>query len=455
MKKWHLLWGSFFIIMPLFAGGPYTLFPIENYDQNIDHWISPSEPNYDHPLLDAQQQKWRMQQLYQHQFSPWQASYIEAYLQPGVLTSIESGTVKANAHSYNENMRPYPQSWSSRMLTQINLSQFQGPLYNDPHHRMIAVTNLMARTLPTFEPHFSNPDHVGQGYPFDNVQISEIWAGTPLYLVGVSKDQAFGLVITPSFIGWVDRKGLAFASPQFIQSWQHATQKKLLAITQNNSPILNLKQQFLLQGYIGSSFPCVQKKAQQWIILVPTASTHQQAQISLAQVSAQHAAVMPLSATPRHFAQMITALQGIPYGWGNLYFYDDCSSLLKNLYLPFGIWLPRHSSNQTAMGETTDLTPLSPEERLAYLQKNAAPFLSLVSLGSHVFMVIGNLENPQHPGQQVLLTFQTLWGLSPPDNSSRAIIGESVLLPLLLSYPENPNLRSLLNAPIFQLSNLQ
>ncbi len=454
IKKYCAVLAGFFIMIPLFGGGPYTLFPIADYDQNIDHWISPASPNYNTPLLTPLQQQWRMQQLYQHQFSPWQAAYIAPYLQPGVLTAIEQHALKMQSLSYNENMRPYPANWIPAMQDNLNLSQFSGPLSDHQQNRAIATTNLLARSLPSFAPHFANPDTVGQGYPFDNLQISAIWAGTPVYIVGISKDQAFALVITPSFMGWVDRTGIARASPQFIQSWQNAAKKQLIAITQNNTPILNAQQQFLFSAYIGSSFPLASARAHQYIVFVPTQNSRHQAQLSLAMLQQNQAVQMPLSATPHHFAEMISALQGIPYGWGNMYFYDDCSSLLKNLYLPFGIWLPRHSSNQVEAGEMTDLSPLSPDARLSYLSQNAAPFLSLVSLGSHVFMILGNLEDPRHPGEKVLLSFQTLWGLSPADNSSRAIIGQSVLLPILTSYPEDPQLMSLLTAPVFQMVNL-
>ena len=460
------------LILPAFAGGPYSLFPIQDYDQNIDHWVDPASEGYNTSLLSPIQQKSRMHELYQHEYasdknglSPWSSHYITGYLNqasPGGIADIEHRFIAAygnfpsssNSINYNENQRPYPVSWINQVISNIDFSRLSPPLIYHKQNRAIATVNLMVRNLPSFDPHFDAPNTVGEGYPFDNLQVSSIWAGTPLYIIATSRDHAFDLVATSSFFGWVDSTGVAPVDSQFIHIWQQAAQKKLAAIIHNTTPILDEHHHFLFSAYIGSSFPVAGIQKQQLMLMIPIQNAWHQARFVLAPVSDQNASLMPLSATPHDFAQILTALQGIPYGWGNLYFYADCSSLLKSFYLPFGIWLPRHSSTQVNAGQITDLSALSPEKRLAYVSQHAQAFLTILSLGNHVFMFVGNVNNPKAPGGKMVLTFQTLWGLSPSDNSRRSIIGESVLLPLLLNYPEDPSLSSLLTASTFQISNL-
>ena len=132
-----------------------------------------------------------------------------------------------------------------------------------------------------------------------------------------------------------------------------------------------------------------------------------------------------------------------PYGWGGMYFYNDCSAELKSLLTPFGIWLPRHSSYQVTVGKMVDMSAASPEKRLAYLMEKGQGFLTIIYIGGHVMLYIGDG-----------MTYQNIWGLSPKPATRRAVIGKSVLLPLLLQYPEDTTLISLANKKFFQVSFL-
>jgi hypothetical protein len=52
----------------------------------------------------------------------------------------------------------------------------------------------------------------------------------------------------------------------------------------------------------------------------------------------------------------------------------------------------------------------------------------------------------------VPVVYQDVWGLRPSDNSRRAVIGGSVILPLLVHIPEDSSLQSLAGTRIFQIS---
>ncbi|TDG94788.1 hypothetical protein [Cardinium endosymbiont of Culicoides punctatus] len=135
-------------------------------------------------------------------------------------------------------------------------------------------------------------------------------------------------------------------------------------------------------------------------------------------------------------------------------FYNDCSAELKSLFLPFGIWLPRHSSDQVEISEKVDMNGATPEERLTYLKDYGDPFLTIVYIGGHVFLYIGHF--PYHSQEMSIpMTYQNLWGMADLSGDSISIIGQSVFFPLLLNYPEEPNLRSLLQRPFFQIAHLK
>jgi len=162
---------------------------------------------------------------------------------------------------------------------------------------------------------------------------------------------------------------------------------------------------------------------------------------------------MPLRMTPANMAVLMRSMSGRPYGWGNYNFYNDCSAEMRSLMMPFGIFLPRNSAAQIlATTRIVDLSEENTNARLRYLTDHGRPFTTLVYIPGHIMLYIGNTEIN---GQTVPMTYQNIWGLRPVNSDSRSIIGGAVFLPLLASYPENPNLVSLADKVQFKLGFIE
>lgn len=448
--------GTFSI--PAFATDlPITIFPLARYDQQIANWIKPSDRDYNTPLISPYDQMTRKKEFYQHYFStdtgstsPWDKNFVNTLLaqnlqilENNLITLYSNKDKKPQEIGYGENFRPYPSSWINSIATNMNLGQFSPPLVFSENNRGITITNLQVRALPTTDVHLYHFSIPGQGYPFDNLQVSATWVGTPIYIVGSTVDQQWSLIITPNVTGWVKTSGIAKADQNFVSSWQNAASKRLMAITKTNTTIVDSKGHYHFNAYIGSVFPGLQRN----LIMIPIADADGNAQVLTAVVNERNLTPMPLAATPHNFADIITSLINRPYGWGNMYFYNDCSDELKDLYTPFGIWLPRHSSDQVTAGKMVDKSSASLDERLSYLTTKGHKLTTIVYIGGHVFMHLGNYQN-------TAMTYQNLWGLRPADGSSRSVIGQSVLFPLIKVYPEDPNLVSLANKAFFQVTYL-
>ena len=148
----------------------------------------------------------------------------------------------------------------------------------------------------------------------------------------------------------------------------------------------------------------------------------------------------------------MSTLLGRPYGWGNMYFYNDCSAEILNFYTPFGIWLPRHSSEQAKIGKLVDKSAEDVVGRIKYLIENGKKFTTIVYIGGHVMLYIGNYPNKNSDlHEQMAMTYQNIWGLKPADGSYRSIIGMSVLLPILAFYSEDLDISSLASRKLFQI----
>lgn len=444
-----------------------SLFPLKNYDQTLANWIKPTDPDLDKPVISKALQAQRLTTFYNRYFgtsSPWNSKYINKILsfpKPDDLKTLEKGVIylfnnknKSKTEiGYAENFRPYPASWINDISYNINLSQFENLIYN-PANRAIAIDNLYARALPTDDVYFYHHTIAGQGYPFDNLQMSAVWVGSPLYILAETRDQAWSLVITQDFIAWVRSSGVARVSPEFIETWTKAAAKQFIAITKTKTSLKDKQNVFRSYAYVGSVFPG-QKTTTGFNVMIPIASPQQTAVIAHANITDEDAAAMPLAATPRNFARIIKTLLGRPYGWGNMYFFNDCSAELKSLFTPFGIWLPRHSSDQVYVGKMQNLSSEKPAKRIRYLMEKGRRFSTLVYVDGHILLFIGNYPNPHDKEHDLMaMTFQNMWGLSPKPSIRRAVIGKSVLFPLLEHYPEDSSLRSQASKTYFQVSEL-
>jgi cell wall-associated NlpC family hydrolase len=452
---------------------PITIFPLDRYDQNIDHWIKPSDPDYSQPLIKFSAQKKHLKEYYNRYYatdnnalSPWSHKHVITMLNEELKDKIpqqENISKHANPNEtdpkkigYAENFRPHPQQWINKITNNINLKQFKFPIKYNTNRRGIAVKNLFARALPTTDPYFYNFALAGEGYPFDNLQESSVWVGTPVYIIGETQDSQWYLILTPHhYIGWVESDGIAKTSPAFIAIWQKYAKRKMVAITRTNLSIFDKNKQYRFNAYIGTVFPDKNSTKKTITILIPTTNSYHNAKITFAKLKGKDATVMPLKATPHNFATIISGLIGRPYGWGNMYFYNDCSAELQSLYAPFGIWLPRNSAAQKKTGKIVDKSSESPQERIKYLMENGKKFTTIIYINGHVMLYIGNYPNPNsNTHKPMALTYQNKWGLKPQDDSYRAVIGQSALLPMLTNYPEDPKLNSLAGEKYFQMTYL-
>lgn len=455
---------------------PIGLFPMAAYDQNVDHWIDPASANDDTPFLTAAQQQAQWNAYLARYFgtgerdaSPWNPAYIanRLYGQGGAdivdlqlrrIGNYDNEGKGRRTIGYGQSYLPHSARWIDDIERNMNLQQFgQAPRYS-PNARAIATDALLVRELPTMDPSFYSHTLAGQGYPFDNLQISSVRPGTPLYVLGHSVDGAWDYVQAPDVQGWVLASGVGSADDAFIASWTHRPSTGWGVVITASTAVSDTTGVFRFNATAGTLLPVAASSAPlrptapgHNTVLVPARDIDGRAVIREAQLPDTALAPAPIAATPRHLSLLIKSLIGRPYGWGNMNFYNDCSSELQSIFAAFGVWLPRHSSAQMTAGDMTDLSTESPAQRLDYLIEHGKPMRTLIYIGGHVMLYLGNTTRD---GRTVPVVYQDIWGLRPADNSRRAVIGGSVIFPLLLTIPEDPSLESLAATRIFQITVL-
>ena len=438
---------------------PIYDFSLAPYSQNSNDYISPNENDYTTPLLTADYQQHQVKQFYNHYYasdekslSPWSESLVNSVLpnsakeEKQILDDFNNQNKPNKAHHYAENFQEHDDTWLGKIKQNIPLEVLESVQFS-PQHRAIAINNTLARALPDLAPDFFHASLPGEGFPFDNLQASAIWSGTPLYILCTSKDQAWSLVLTPdAYFAWVKSSDIAYASSNFIHQWQSAAQKGMVAITKTNVSLIDTQQHFQFTSYIGAVFPLNERHGQNLLVFIPVKNTQNQAVMKTAVIDSNAGSLMPLTASKKNLANIIQQLQHRPYGWGGAFMFNDCSQEMKSLFTPFGIWLPRNSSAQAKFSSALDLSDSSVEERIRVLKSQGHPLMTLINIGGHVMLYVG-----QKPGENAPITYQNVWGLRNIDADKRYVIGQSVFLPLLTYFPEQPDIQSEANHSVFKL----
>ncbi len=433
---------------------PVSLFKLAPEYTQLDHWLKPTAPDHQQAVVTKDFQHKRTQEFYQHWFgkaghSPWSQVYVNELLsqQSPDLSIVEHQTlgnfsnkgVELKQKGYGENFRLHSHQWLHAIAHNIDFKALANTKRFRVSNRAIITRNVAARVLPTGDPHFHHFTSAGKGFPFDNLQMSSVWIGTPVYILGATKDRAWNLVLTPAYIAWVASDAVARVDPIMVEEYRELGKQQLAAIVHTKTPLIDRIHHQAARGvaYVGAVFPWSKSG-----LLVPFRKADGTAGFGYAKPHKKYYALMPLAATPENFKRVMQTLIGRPYGWGGSFFDNDCSQELRSLFTPFGFWLARHSSAQIDAGKVVDKSALSPGDRIKYLKQHGHKFMTIIYIGGHIILYTGNYPDLKNPKQLNVMTYQNMWGLAPPDRSRRVVVGKSVFFPMKLHYRQDPKLMS-------------
>ncbi len=366
----------------------------------------------DDPLLAPAVQVAMHERALERFFAPWKQ--VRASLSAQDITwGVRS---LGSKQGYAENLQPYPQD---RWVHVVALQDL--PSYPSLSAAAITVRNTALRVLPSTRPFFLDPAQPGEGFPFDYFQNTAVWMGTPLFITHVSLDHAWYYAETAFASGWVRNEDVALTDRSFCA---HYESKAMVALRKDETSLVG-QGLFLGQTHIGAIFPLDSRSGQGFMVKVPVRDAAGQAKIALAELGYPLASRMPLPLTSRSVAELADAMAGQLYGWGGMFENRDCSSNMRDLFLPFGIWLPRNSSQQARHGgELISLEGMDVEAKLHVIRTQGVPFASLVWLPGHIGLYLG-MDGRGEP-----LLLHNLWGVRttlPDGTEGRAVVGRLVI----------------------------
>jgi hypothetical protein len=270
----------------------------------------------------------------------------------------------------------------------------------------------------------TSPRPFGQDNPFDMFQYSSLFLGTPLYASHVSADGLWLFVESPIASGWVPADDVAPADAAFMARYRT---ERLAAILRDELPLAT-ETGIIGRTHVGAVYPLHKEHAHGVTVLAPIRDARGQAAIVTAKFSPEQAGVKPLPLNPTALARVGNQMMGQPYGWGGLYAWRDCSSTTRDLFAPFGIWLPRNSTAQSRSGSFIPLGDMDDADKERLIKASGVPFMTLLWMRGHIMLYLGQYRNEN-------VVFHNIWGLrvvAEGDDDARHVLGRAVVSGLRL-----------------------
>lgn len=360
----------------------------------------------DQPLLAAHVQTAQNQRFDRLFFNPWRAS------KASIPASDAFSLLRRGPTGYAENLLP----WQKQRWADLE-AEADAAAYPSRAQKALTVVRTSLRELPTDLPRFAHPDAPGQGFPFDLTQISALPPGMPLLVTHRSRNKAWLYVETALAGGWVPAGDVAMADPAVQQSYRNG---RYAAVLRDGVPLYDESGRLLVSADLGTVFPVKEVRTDgSLLVLVPERDMQGNAQLTPCPLAPSEAALKPLPLTAGKLAALGNPLLGQPYGWGGLFGNRDCSALLRDLFTPFGIWLPRNSAAQAKAWNYKPFGNLSAAAKEQRILSEGVPFATLLWLRGHIALYIGDYK-----GRAAM--FHNMWGVRT-QAGGRHIVGRAVI----------------------------
>jgi cell wall-associated NlpC family hydrolase len=264
------------------------------------------------------------------------AKFLERLLAPWAADPVTPSPEETQAKfkelrdkgGYGENLRPRSLAWFDQIWLLADLDGYPNNIF-----KAITVVETDLRALPTARPIFNSAES-GAGYPFDRLQWSRVAPGTPVLVLHLSRDGAWALVQSHQTWGWVPRRDLARMRPEQFKHWEG---DRFAAVLKDGAQVRDEQNQLLFLANVGTVLPLVSQDFNDYQVLAAVAGDDGWAVIKQVNLRADRAVAMPMPLSSANVALVADQFMGQPYGWGGYLGDRDCSALVKDLFIPFGL----------------------------------------------------------------------------------------------------------------------
>lgn len=350
-----------------------------------------------------------------------QNSYEGNYFRPWNMQSIKTDADQIKwpfrsympSNSYGENLKPLSQDWFDKMYKRSNFSN-----YATVNLKAITLRASSLRSFPTDKPIFKDPNKAGEGFPFDYLQNSSVHANEPIFVSHYSDDGAWVYIFTSYASGWVHSYDISYIPERNIDIFKDS---KKIYITIDGYPIKDESGQFVFYSQVGMILPLMSENESSYEALAITKGKENIPIYTKVVIPKSAATINVLALNRENITRIGDEMTRSNYGWGGMYKERDCSSMVRDMFTPFGIWLPRNSYQQSRVGKVISLKNLNDDEKIAVIKENGIPFETLLHRKGHILIYAGVYNGK-------IVVMHNMWGVKTKkgDKTGRIIVGKTV-----------------------------
>lgn len=255
-----------------------------------------------------------------------------------------------------------------------------------------ARRSTAVRALPTGMKMIEAPDDI----EFDQLQFTHIKLWTPVAIYHTTRDGRWHYIQAPYVRGWVESKDIVV----FPDRWaleKYAQAHEFLMVTGEsvliyNEPSLETVQQ---RASTGTRLVFAGETAAFYEVWIPRHKKFKRDTFLQKSFVAKPADVSNgfLSYTKRNVINQAFKLLGARYGWGGAYAGRDCSGFVHDVFLPFGIDMPRDSSQMGFIGTQINNFELGADPNaIVYYLRQAEPGITLLRMPMHMMLYLGEVD---------------------------------------------------------------
>lgn len=380
-------------------------------------------------VIDDNRSLYEIQSTFQTQyFTAWHMQISKSTTE-SLLWPFKTYTPQ---NCFGDNLQPISQNLLDKLQENTNFLK-----YGTIDAKAITTAQISLRALPTDKPFFNDPRKAGEGFPFDNLQESSIHFNEPLLVSHYSLDGAWAYVHTSYASGWVHRNAIVLLSEKQCQEFESA---KKIALTMDDIALKDDKDQFVNYSKVGMQLPLLSETSINYFAYVIVADSDYNAVYKHILIPKNIATSNVLALNQNNINTLVNAIIHTHYGWGGMFGERDCSSTLKDLFTPFGIWLPRNSSYQAKVGKVISLEGLSNDDKIERIKRDGIPFQTLLHKKGHILLYAGLFNDK-------VVVLHNMWGIhtASGENNGRIIVGKTVFSTLEIGKEQKYYASGLLN----------
>ncbi len=282
------------------------------------------------------------------------------------------------------------------------------------------------RLLPFEEPLYAKTENLD----FDVLENNSLDLGTPIAILQTSSNGMWVYAQSPYSSGWIDIRNVALCSQKDLRVY--SSKEPFIVVAKTKGEIYSNSEMSKYLDFVrmGCRLP-VDKKINKnaFTIIIPIRKEDGAMALEKAFIPRKEGELGYIPYTKRNVISQEFEMVNMPYCWGGAQGEQDCSGFVQQVFLPFGIILPKNSAEQAKVGillgkfdkNSTD------DEKLSVLKDKSRGGITTLFFQGHIMIFLGFYNNAPY-------VMHDIWGYSSKSGSEERanVINKIVVTDLTL-----------------------